>query len=95
VHAVGGEGGEGVGGDFPGSVIFGVPARVTGPFTAGGGDGSTEGGNAEDIAILSVGGASVVTGTVTLTAGAGATPATAGDLGSVRVDTGAVCTILD
>lgn len=95
VHAVAGDGGNGVGGYFSGMSVFGVPARVTGAVTASGGEGSTQGGNAEDIAILSVGGSSVVTGTVTLTAGAGPTAQTSGNLGSVRIDTGTACVVLD
>lgn len=95
VHAVAGDGGDGVGGDFAGTSVFGVPARVTGAVTASGGEGSTQGGNAQDIAILSVGGPSVVTGTVTLTAGAGPTAQTGGNLGSVRIDTGTACVNVD
>lgn len=91
IQAVGGEGESGVGGYFPGSSFFGAPVRFAAAFTASGGVGSTQGGNAEDVAILSVGAASSVTGAVTLTAGTGPTAASNGTVGAVRVDTGNAC----
>jgi hypothetical protein len=84
----------GSGGRFPGSSLFGIPATVSANFTAAGGSGSTSGGNTDDIAILSVG-TSSVTGTVTVTAGAGPTAETAGTQASVRIDTGSTCVTLD
>ncbi len=79
------------GGAFDGTLILGAPAVVSATFNAGGGAGNVTGGDAEDLVIMSVVGTSSVSGTVTLTAGAGATPAQNGSGGAVRVDTGALC----
>lgn len=91
IHTVGGASTSSQGGYFAGSSFFGAPTRFSADVTAGGGSGGTTGGVADDIAILSAGAASTVTGTITLAGGAGPTAAMDGRTGLVRVDTGTSC----
>lgn len=91
VTANGGASTSGTGGGFYGSVLMGTPATLSASVTASGGSSGADGGSADDVVVTSFGGSSTVTGTVTVTGGAGGTTPQNGSAGALRVDFGSTC----